>query len=313
MACDATGAIQSPDSAAVPSDPKAFDAAASDQRQKQLLLDAKTTQPATPSSQAIVGTLPDGRTISVYLFAPPKEQTTLKDLAEGGVSVRPSKPQGQIGPTEGGGRASRLIGLGLICAAVALLAPAAPAGAHNCNTNNGLPYPSGSCLGWTHWSDGTGTTAHVTIVDHTPAGWPVYAAFTNWDFLGHLSIAYRYGDCGGLVHCVGVTSASFPNWNCHDNPGYATLVPNGNGHEDSTSSIRLNDDCLNNWSTANRKVITCQEQAHIYGAGHEYESLKDQTCMATPTNSTYNIDSWVNTPRSHDFVELDDNIYNHND
>lgn len=205
--------------------------------------------------------------------------------------------------------------LGVVVAAAAAVYLALPTGvssASNCISVDFYLHPPSPCDDRTHWSDGSGSTAWVTLIDRTPAQWPVLAAALEWDNAGRLDIIYRSNDCGGYGHCTEVRSSPFANDSCQQNPGFVN--PGfSNDHFDGNTFVRFNDHCINAWTQQNRRVVVCQEEGHVAGVGHEPASYKDQTCMATPANPNYNINDWDATPRLHDFEFLDNNLYTHND
>jgi hypothetical protein len=140
----------------------------------------------------------------------------------------------------------------------------------------------------------------------------VFARAIEWDAAGRLDLVYRSQSCGGFGHCVNVSASSFSS-TCRSNPGFVN-PSYSNGHFDGGTFIRFNQKCTQNaWSARDREVVICQEEGHVAGVGHEPSPLKSETCMATPNNPDYDIKTWEETPRHHDFVMLDDVIYTHND
>ncbi len=168
-----------------------------------------------------------------------------------------------------------------------------------------------------HWSDGAGGgPGYVTLVDHTGPRWPVYAAAIEWDYAGHLNVIYRADDCGGNGHCVGVNNYKFEK-PCGEVGGKAILVYPLFGwpaHLDSDTEVDLNQRCADDvgeqYADRDRRVITCQEEGHVMGLDHDYAAGINNTCMAAHADE---IKQATNKPRQHDFVQLDDVIYDHRD
>lgn len=208
---------------------------------------------------------------------------------------------------EGGGRASRAtraLPAALIAAVLAFAAIVAPSGASN---NLGV-----------HWSDGNDNMAHVTLVDGTGPAWPVFAAAIEWDNAGRINVIYRSNGCGGNGHCVNVNAEEFQS-GCHNLPAETIIVTQGGGsnHLDGDTRVRLNNKCKNDadhgqHSTQDLRVLTCHEEGHVLGLAHELDSsFANDTCMYVIPGQQFQ--QGEETPRQHDFVMLDDNIYDHND
>ena len=165
-----------------------------------------------------------------------------------------------------------------------------------------------------HWGQGDRPRAWFTIVDHTPEPWPVQAATNEWDFAGRVDVIYRFGGCGGLGHCVPVRtslSGDFDGVGCNLLRGVFYRQFNGNHIIPSSARIRVNGRCENSQFTRqNRRGIVCHEEGHAMRLIHADTSFLGQTCMAGA-----NAQQWLNraaTPRHHDFVMVDDVIYDHN-
>jgi hypothetical protein len=162
--------------------------------------------------------------------------------------------------------------------------------------------------GGQHWGDGSLSREYVTIVDYTPAGWPVFAAAINWDSAPRIDIVYRSGSCGSPGHCIGVRLISDYPYTCAQSGGFAVVRPqSGSTHiNPDTSYIRFNDRCgNNNWTNRDRQALACEEEGHMIGLDHAAANLNNVTCMASGTISQLH-----HTPRQHDF-DVISNIYAH--
>jgi hypothetical protein len=203
----------------------------------------------------------------------------------------------------------RLLAVGTVVALALLLATVASA-------SNIFRDPSDGRI--VHWSDGSRSQAWVTIVDHTGPNWPVYAPAIDWDNAGHINVTYYSNSCNGNDHCVGVNNFDF-NQNCRDRGGNTINVwsHSGQAHMTGDTHIDLNQRCADNvgeqYTDSNRKVITCHEEGHAIGslANAVNASYRD-TCMAA-TGGNFDQSDASRTGQQHDFVMLDDEIYDHND
>lgn len=89
-----------------------------------------------------------------------------------------------------------------------------------------------------HWSDGSGNTAWVTLVDKTGPNWPVGAAAIEWDNAGRIDVIWRLDTCGGFGHCVSVDKWD-PGVGCRTpNSSFASLS-NSSGHLDGDTFVLL--------------------------------------------------------------------------
>lgn len=167
-----------------------------------------------------------------------------------------------------------------------------------------------------HWADEGRARAFVTFVDKTNASWPIVTTTNEWDFAGNINIYYGYRDCGGQGHCVSVDTSlvgPFADRRCGEVRGLTRVevVSPGSTHMSSDTSVTFNERCQNSgFSNADRRTIACHEEGHVIGLAHADNSLL--TCMGAPPGET----AWMNrsgTPRQHDFLMLDDEIYDHND
>lgn len=202
----------------------------------------------------------------------------------------------------GRGCSSRLfvVGLGVLLGAMSFTFIVALAPASNRSADKG------------HWSDGSGTRAWVTLVDKTGPNWPVFAAAIEWDNAGRIDVTYRSGDCGGNGHCVSVDTWD-PGVGCRTaNSSFAYTPAYGGNHLQGDTFIALNKACAtnDNFTNGDRRVITCQEEGHVLGLAHALNASHHDTCMAATGDDFDHAD---NTPQQHDFVMLDDVIYDHND
>jgi hypothetical protein len=136
--------------------------------------------------------------------------------------------------------------------------------------------------------------------------WAVYAAHLEWDNAGHIDVDYHADNCGARKHCVGVDSYFFGTGCQHR--AFWVGTEQANNHFDD-AAIRLNAECKANHTYPELRAIVCQEEGNVLGLADEPESLRQETCMGDggPLSST------EETPRHHDFVMLDDHIYDHND
>jgi hypothetical protein len=162
-----------------------------------------------------------------------------------------------------------------------------------------------------HWADGGGGPGYVNVVDNT-AVWPVKPAVDEWDHAGRLQANYRTA-CQGAGHCVGLSAVSYlGGFTCHELQGVTVTAANSNNHLLTQTFIEINNHCRSdphNHPNSELRVITCHEIGHALSLAH-VAADQHSTCMA---NGTMLSPPQSNTPRQHDFVMLDDNMYDHTD
>jgi hypothetical protein len=164
--------------------------------------------------------------------------------------------------------------------------------------------------GKNHWSDGNQPRAYVTIVDYTPAEWPVFAATAKWATEPNIDVYYDYQTCH-TGHCIGVRVETMAP-SCDNLRGYMQPYYSNN-HYDQTSYVRFNSKCgASRYTNRNRRSIACHELGHVMGLAHDEFRTISESCMVVPNNP----ENWVNRtefPSNHDFSVMHNSIYDHND
>lgn len=164
-----------------------------------------------------------------------------------------------------------------------------------------------------HWSDEDRARAWVTFVDDTNANWPVSAAANEWDYAGNIAVYYGFRTCGGQGHCVNVDVSRvgpFEGQTCDEFRGITHFDTTPAGHFTADTSIRFNDRCAQDqYTQVNRRGIACHEQGHALGLDHAPGSTG--TCLGSFPGVQWR--DRLGTPRQHDFIMVDDEVYAHND
>jgi hypothetical protein len=168
-----------------------------------------------------------------------------------------------------------------------------------------------------HWTTDGRNLAWETLVDHTGSNWRVYAAALDWAYAGHVNITYYPNSCNGNGHCVAVNNHDFGQ-NCRDNAAatHKFVQTSGQAHMTSDTEIVFNQRCADNvgeqYTDGNRQVIVCHEEGHSLGLDEAPNASYRDTCMAA-TGGNFDKSDASRTGEHHDFVMLDDEIYDHND
>src|SRR5258708_517961 len=156
-----------------------------------------------------------------------------------------------------------------------------------------------------HWERFNTTVAYWYVEDHTGAAWPVTASQNKWNQSPYVG-AYYTTKCSSSFHCVpaheghytfscgGVSSS---RWT-----GCTFVTPENNSTNHIASAyIDYNDNI--SLTTGEHRQVTCQEQGHTMGMGHNSST---DSCMYQYTST-----SASTTPDSYDYGELQYQIYNH--
>lgn len=174
----------------------------------------------------------------------------------------------------------------------------------------GLGLANNSLGGAFHWSDGNNPRAWMTIEDHTPSGYPVLAATSEWATEPNIDMYYSFGSCGSQGRCVDVRlkNMAVPCAGTQNASGGFFQPAFSGNHYSAAAYIRFNDACSGaGFDNRDRRALACEEIGHSIGMAHDF-GLNDVTCMASD-----DIRQLHEHPRPHDFTMLHNVIYDHND
>jgi hypothetical protein len=157
-----------------------------------------------------------------------------------------------------------------------------------------------------HWNDGGTSQGFVNYINNA-AQWSVPAAADEWDFAGNVRVD-SWADCNSRPHCAPIDAFQF-SVGCPIIRGQWTATQISGTNHWASAFVSLNARCVDNHTSRQLRVVTCQEMGNLLGLKDEGSGLADETCMGDGAS----LANTEETPRAHDFSMLDNQIYDHND